>query len=158
MATAVAAPPTTKLLQDADLKARLQQFRQPDNLTNWYYLLRSYLLLALAIGGAVYFFAHRAEWGLHWAWDVPVAVVAVVLVGAGQHQLTVLAHEASHHTLFKNKLLNELVSDWCCMFPVLSRRTTTACTTWPTTSSSTTRSGTRTCRRCGSTATGPTSP
>ncbi len=120
MATAVAAPPTTKLLQDADLKARLQQFRQPDNLTNWYYLLRSYLFLALVIGGSVYFFAHRAEWGLHWAWDIPVAVVAVVLVGAGQHQLTVLAHEASHHTLFKNKLLNELVSDWCCMFPMLS--------------------------------------
>src|SRR5256885_15925552 len=83
MATAVAAPPTTNLLQDADLKARLQQFRQPDNLTNWYYLLRSYLLLALVIGGAVSFFAHRADWGLHWAWNVPVAVVAVVLVGAG---------------------------------------------------------------------------
>src|SRR5207237_3060294 len=32
----------------------------------------------------------------------------------------VLAHEASHHTLFKNKLLNELVSDWYCMFPMLS--------------------------------------
>jgi fatty acid desaturase len=119
MATAVAAP-TTNLLQEPELKARLQQFRQPDNLTNWYYLLRSYLLLAAVIGGSVWFFTHSAEWGLHWAWNVPVAVVAIVLIGAGQHQLTVLAHEASHHTLFKNKLLNELVSDWGCMFPMLS--------------------------------------
>jgi fatty acid desaturase len=118
MAT-VAAPPTP-LLQDSELKARLQQFRQADNLSNWYYLLRSYLFLALVIGGTVYFFTHRADWGLHWAWNIPVAVAAVVLVGAGQHQLTALAHEASHHTLFKNKLLNELASDWCCMFPMLS--------------------------------------
>jgi fatty acid desaturase len=118
MATAVAAP--TSLLQEPELKARLQQFRRPDNLTNWYYLLRSYLLLGLVIGGSSWFFLHRAELGLHWAWGIPVAAVAIVLIGVGQHQLTVLAHEASHHTLFKNKLLNELVSDWCCMFPMLS--------------------------------------
>jgi fatty acid desaturase len=31
-----------------------------------------------------------------------------------------LAHEASHRTLFRNKWLNELVSDWGCMFPMLS--------------------------------------
>lgn len=119
MATAVAAP-TTKLLQEPELKARLQQFRQADNLTNWYYLFRSYVILAIAIGGSIYFFNHFAAWRLHWSWAVAVAVVAVVLVGAAQHQLTVLAHEASHHTLFKNKLLNELVSDWFCMFPMLS--------------------------------------
>jgi fatty acid desaturase len=119
MATAVA-PPTTNLLHEPELKARLQRFRQPDNLTNWYYLLRTYLFLAVVIGGSVVFFTQREEWGLQAAWNIPVAVVAVVLIGAGQHQLTVLAHEASHHTLFKNKLLNELVSDWCCMFPMLS--------------------------------------
>jgi fatty acid desaturase len=118
MAIAFAAP--TSLLQEPELKARLQRFRQPDNVTNWYYLVRSYLFLAAVIGGSVVFFTHSAEWGLHWAWDIPVAIIAVALVGAGQHQLTVLAHEASHHTLFKNKLLNELVSDWCCMFPMLS--------------------------------------
>src|SRR5947208_11311071 len=112
--------PATSLLQEPELKARLQQFRRADNLTNWFYLLRSYLLLALVIGGSVYFFTHFAEWGLHWAWNIPVAVVAVILVGAGQHQLTVLAHEASHHTLFRNRLLNELASDWLCMFPVCS--------------------------------------
>ena len=77
-------------------------------------------LLAAVIGGTVYFALHYADWGLHWAWNIPVVFVATVLIGAGQHQLTVLAHEASHHTLFRNRWLNELVSDWFCMFPMLS--------------------------------------
>src|SRR5437588_5408498 len=119
MATAAIERPS-KTLNDAELKEHLQRLRQADNLTNWYYLVRSYLILGLVIGGAVYFYEHRTEWGLAWAWNLPVTFVAVVLVGAAQHQLTVLAHEASHHTLFKNRLLNELVSDWFCMFPMLS--------------------------------------
>src|SRR5436190_21992914 len=103
MATAVA-PPPTPLLQRPELKEKLQALRQADNLTNFYYLLRSYLLLALVIGGTVFFYTHWAEWGLSGCWTVPVTVVAVVLVGAAQHQLTVPAHEASHHTLFANRL------------------------------------------------------
>src|SRR5947209_7626483 len=118
MATALAE--STTLLQKPELKARLQEFRRPDNVTNWFYLLRTYLFLAVVIGGSAIFFTHYAGWGIHWAWTIPVAVIAVILIGAGQHQLTALAHEASHHTLFKNRLLNELVSDWCCMFPMLS--------------------------------------
>jgi fatty acid desaturase len=119
MATAVA-PLPAKSLQGPELREKLQALRQPDNVTNFYYLLRSYAILALAVGGTIYFYTHRADWDLHWLWNVPVTVVAVAVVGAVQHQLTALAHEASHHTLFKNRLLNELVSDWFCMFPVLS--------------------------------------
>jgi fatty acid desaturase len=119
MATAVA-PPPTPLLQRPELKEKLQELRQADNVTNFYYLLRTYLLLALVIGGTVYFDFHLVEWGLSLWWAVPVTAVAIVLVGAAQHQLTVLAHEASHHTLFQNRWLNELVSDWFCMFPMLS--------------------------------------
>jgi fatty acid desaturase len=119
MATAVA-PPPAPLLQRPELKEKLQSLRQPDNVTNFYYLLRSYLILAVVIGGTVTFYTHSADGGLHWLWNLPVTLVAVVLVGAVQHQLSVLAHEASHHTLFKNRLLNELVSDWFCMFPMLS--------------------------------------
>ena len=60
----------------------------------------------------------RDGWGLNWAWNIPVTILAITLVGAGQHQLTGLAHEASHHTLFKNRFINDLVSDYCCMFPL----------------------------------------
>lgn len=119
MASAVAETPT-RLLQEPELKARLQEFRKTNNVSNWFYLVRTYVFLAIVIGGSVYFFSHRASWDLHWAWNIPVAFAAIGLIGAGQHQLTVLGHEASHHTLFKNKLLNELISDWFCMFPLLS--------------------------------------
>src|SRR5262249_13009460 len=119
MASAVAAPAPSSLTSP-QLKQKLQQIRQCDNITNWCYLLRTWLFLAVVIGGAVYFGIHRAEWGLHWVWNVPVAIVAIALIGAGQHQLTVLVHEASHHTLFRNRWLNELISDWFCMFPMLS--------------------------------------
>jgi hypothetical protein len=74
-------------LSDAGFKAKLQELRQTDNVTNWYYIARTYLYLALVLGGAVWFFEAREVWGVSWWWNVPVALVAIVLVGAGQHQL-----------------------------------------------------------------------
>src|SRR5262245_51875484 len=103
-----------KSLGDPQLKARLQELRRTDNLTNWYYLARSYLYLALVIGAAVWFFESRAGLGLSWWWNVPLAAAAVALVGAGQHHLSGLTHEGSHYTLFRDRTLNELASDWFC--------------------------------------------
>jgi fatty acid desaturase len=51
---------------------------------------------------------------------VPVAVLAITVVGALQHRLTTLAHEGSHYLLFRNRLLNELASDLLCLFPMWS--------------------------------------
>src|SRR4029079_18274483 len=91
----------TKSLSDPALKAALQELRRTDNLTNWWYILRTYLYLALVIGLAVWFFENCEAWGLPWLLNVPVALVAIVLVGAGQHQLSGLAHEGSHYILFR---------------------------------------------------------
>lgn len=109
-----------KALSDPALKAALQELRRTDNVTNWLYLLRTYLYLALVIGGAVWFFEARAELGVPWWANVPVALLAVVLVGAGQHQLTGLAHEGSHYILFRNRYLNDLASDLFTMFPLFA--------------------------------------
>lgn len=109
-----------KALNDPEFKARLQDLRRTDNVTNWYYIARAYLYLFLVIGGAVWFFESRADCGLSWWWNVPVAVAAVFLVGAGQHQLSGLTHEGSHYILFRNRTLNELASDWFGMFPLFS--------------------------------------
>jgi fatty acid desaturase len=70
------------------------------------------------LGGAVAAFEAVRFGVLPWPWAVPVGLLAVVLVGAGQHQLTGLAHEGSHHILFRNRWLNDLASDWFCMFPI----------------------------------------
>jgi fatty acid desaturase len=114
------APLPSKSLQDAELKERLQQLRETDNYTNLYYLLRTYLFLAGAIGGTIWFYHYRADVGLAFAWNVPVTLLAILLIGAGQHQLVGLAHEASHHILFRHRYLNDFLSDWLCMFPMFS--------------------------------------
>jgi fatty acid desaturase len=94
--------------------------RQTDNYRNWYYLFRTYALLAIAIGGAIWFYQFTRAGQLSLLWNVPVFAAAIVMVGALQHHLANLAHEAVHHTLFKNRHLNDLVSEWCCSFPMFS--------------------------------------
>lgn len=115
MATDLQTAPTIDSLADPRIKEKLQALRVTDNVTNLFYLARTYLFLALIVAGTLVFYAHN-EWS--WWLNVPVTVLAVVLIGAGQHQLTGLAHEASHHILLKNRLWNDLVSDWFCMFPL----------------------------------------
>lgn len=117
MATAEA---PAKSLSDPALKAALQELRKTDNVTNWWYLARTYFYLALVICGAVWFFENRESLGVPWPLNVPVALLAVVLVGAGQHQLTGLAHEGSHYILFRNRYLNDLASDLLTMFPLFA--------------------------------------
>ena len=68
----------------------------------------------------LWFYHVQTTLGWSWWWNVPVTVLAVILIGAGQHQLTGLSHEAAHHILFKNRLINDLASDLLCMFPLFS--------------------------------------
>ena len=49
----------------------------------------------------------------------PAYVVAVVLMGALQHRLAALGHEAAHGTLFQNRFWNDVMADAFCFFPVL---------------------------------------
>jgi fatty acid desaturase len=106
-------------LNDPDFLRRVNALRKTDNWTNWLYLLREYTFLALVIGLTVAWceFLWLEGWSLWWA--VPAVVVCNLCVGAGQHRLATLTHEAAHYMLFRNRLLNEFVSEWFCMFPIL---------------------------------------
>jgi fatty acid desaturase len=51
--------------------------------------------------------------------SIPIYLVAVVLVGALQHRLAALGHEAAHGSLFRNRFWNDAVADALCFFPIL---------------------------------------
>ena len=106
--------------RDRGLNDRIMRLRRVDNVTNLGYLLREYLTIAAVIGGAVGFAEWRSAWGLGWGWNVPVFAAAIVLVGALQHRLAGLGHEACHYTFLRNKFLNDFVADAFCMFPILT--------------------------------------
>jgi fatty acid desaturase len=106
-------------LNNPDLQRRINELRRTDNVTSWFYLAREYLFLLAVVGGSIAFYYYVETAELSWWWALPVTLLGIVLVGAGQHRLVTLTHEASHYMLFRNRLLNELVSEWFCMYPVL---------------------------------------
>jgi fatty acid desaturase len=95
-----------KVLNDAHLKQQLQILRQADNWTNLYYISMIYIYLASVICSTLFFYYQRETWGLPFWVNIPVSILAIILIGAGQHQLTGLGHEGSHHSLFKTKKWN----------------------------------------------------
>jgi fatty acid desaturase len=113
--------PEAKLsFNERGLNREIMRLREVDNATNLGFVALEYGGLAAVIGGAILFREWRQGLGLHWLSDVPVLALGIVLVGAIQHRLAGLGHEAAHYTLLKNKFLNDLVGDVFCMFPILS--------------------------------------
>ena len=106
-------------LNDPALLRQVNALRRVDNVTNWLYLAREYLFLAVVIGSTITLYHQLVDNGLSLLWAGPPTVVAILCVGAGQHRLATLTHEAAHYLLFKNRLLNEIASEWFCMFPIL---------------------------------------
>jgi len=70
--------------------------------------------------------------GLNWAgiaaafwlvaqWPNPLTVViALVVIGTRQLGHAIVMHEAAHHTLFKNRALNDWAGNWLAAYPVWS--------------------------------------
>jgi fatty acid desaturase len=106
-------------LSDPALLRQVNALRRTDNFTNWLYLAREYLFLAIVIGLTIALYYALQAAGLSLLWALPAALLTILCVGAGQHRLGALTHEAAHYILFRNRLLNELVSEWFCMYPML---------------------------------------
>jgi fatty acid desaturase len=109
----------TPTLRDPEFQRQVNTLRQIDNWRNWLYLAREYAWLAALIGLTIAFYHILWADGLSLLWAVPVTLVTILCVGAGQHRLGAVTHEAAHYILFRNRLLNEVVSEWFCMFPML---------------------------------------
>jgi fatty acid desaturase len=109
----------TRDLNDPELLRQVNLLRKTNNVANWYYLAREYLFLAAVVGGTIWSYYFLFDRGRSLFWSLPLTIGCIICVGAGQHRLATLTHEAAHYMLFRNRLLNELVSEWCCMFPIL---------------------------------------
>lgn len=111
-------PQPTFTFNDPHLLRQVNQLRQTDNVRGWFYIGREYLLLAGFIGGTIAFYSWLEAAGVSWLWAIPVTLLAITFIGAVQQRLATLTHEAAHYMLFRNRLLNELASEWFCMFPI----------------------------------------
>ncbi|MDF1862816.1 MAG: fatty acid desaturase [Verrucomicrobiales bacterium] len=107
------------LRSDPVVKKKLREFLETDNHTNFFFIARAWFIIVASVALALLFFLERESWGLSFWWNIPVFIVGLLTVGASQHQLAGAAHEAVHHTLFKNRKLNELAGDFLCAFPIL---------------------------------------
>jgi fatty acid desaturase len=89
-----------------------------DNSTNWLHFTHLYAVIGLTIWAAISLNAWLNAAGYAWGWTIAVNVVAIIILGATQHQLGGAVHEGTHFLLFKNRVLNELASDWLAAFPI----------------------------------------
>jgi len=64
----------------------IRELKKRDNSTNFYHIGFVYLVIAAAIGGAVWSYHAVAAAGLEWWWNIPATLVAIVVIGASQHQ------------------------------------------------------------------------
>ena len=89
-----------------------------DNVTNFRYIAGIYLVIVTSLIAAIWAAeAYRAN-DLSLIWTIAISVPAMLAIGASQHQLGAIIHEGTHFTLFKDRNLNEIVSDWLGGFPI----------------------------------------
>ena len=91
-----------------------------DNRTNVAYIAREYLGLALTLAACSWAYHAWADGRVSTPGFAPIAALGVFAVAAFQHRLSGLAHDASHYTLFRNRLANDLASDLLLMFPLVA--------------------------------------
>ena len=101
-------------------RKEIARFKQRDNYKNFYYIAIIYAVIITTVTLAVWVFeAYRAgEIGIGWV--IATTVFAVLSMGASQHQLGAVIHEATHYALFENRKLNELAADWLAGFAIFT--------------------------------------
>ena len=103
-----------------DRRRVVEKLKWRDNWTNFYYLAQVYAVLIATAVLTIWSYGLVADAGLSWWWNIPATIVAVIIMGGTQHQFGGVVHEGTHHILFKNRVLNEAVSDWLAAFPIFT--------------------------------------
>ncbi|TVQ00838.1 MAG: fatty acid desaturase [Planctomycetaceae bacterium] len=109
------------VLERREMFREIKQLCGANNWTNWFVLLREYAIFAVTVAACVGWYHHVSASGWSLMWAVPVYFLAVLVIGTWtQNRLGVLIHESSHYSLFKNRTLNELASNWLVAFPLFA--------------------------------------
>src|SRR4051794_13933598 len=103
-----------------EVQRALIPLMRTDNRTNVCYIAAEYGALALVLWGCGAAYHRWSSGDIDSSLFLPLAALGVFLVAASQHRLSGLAHDASHFTLFRSRLANELVSDLFLMFPLVA--------------------------------------
>jgi len=96
----------------------IRSLKARDNWTNFTYIGIVYLIVAATIAATIWSYWAVAEAALGWWWNAPMTLIALLVIGASQHQFGGIIHEGTHYILFQNRKLNELASDWLAAFPI----------------------------------------
>lgn len=100
-----------------------QSLREWSKLRSWRnfgWLALDYACVLLVAGGTVGFHMIRQQQGIHWAWEVPVVVVAVFHLGILQHRIALMGHEASHGLLLSSRVWNDRLANLLMFYPLFS--------------------------------------
>jgi fatty acid desaturase len=108
-------------LERREMFAEIKRLCAPNNHTNWLVLTKEYAVLGLVIAGCVGSYQWIAANGWPIWWMAPIYLASIFVIGAWtQNRLGVLIHESSHYSLFKNRVLNELASNFLIAFPLFA--------------------------------------
>jgi len=98
--------------------AEVHALKARDNVTNWKYLAHVYIVIAAALAAGIWAWSAAIAGAQSWWVSGPVLALAIVAIGAAQHQFGGAIHEGTHYMLFADRKLNELASDWLAAYPI----------------------------------------
>lgn len=117
--TATADPKARQKPDSARLsKEEVRALKARDNVTNFRYIAGIYTVILAAVAAGIWACESYLAGELSIFLLIPIVIVAILAVGASQHQLGAVIHEGTHYTLFANRKLNEIVSDYLGGFPI----------------------------------------
>ncbi|MET0432037.1 MAG: fatty acid desaturase, partial [Hyphomicrobium sp.] len=96
----------------------IRELKKRDNYTNLAHIAFVYLVIIVSLTATIWSYGAVAAAGLEWWWNIPMTLLCIAAIGASQHQFGGVIHEGTHFTLFENKIMNELASDWLAAFPI----------------------------------------
>ncbi len=101
----------------------LRQWTAVHPARNLAWLTLDYLTAAVIIIATICFWSQSASWGLPWIANAVAGVLAVILLGAVQHRIALMGHEASHYMLYPNRKVNDFLAEVFCFFPIFGTLT-----------------------------------